>query len=175
METVNNIPNAIITEVEVVPTLSTTISIPGPRGNDGKPGPIGPKGEQGEPGPKGDPGPKGNPFQYEDFTPEQLEALKIKGDKGDPGPRGLPGENGEPFTYNDFTQDQLEALRGPQGIKGDPFRYSDFTQEQLNALKVKGDPGIQGPPGPAPDTSAFVVKNDLELIIDELKKLNGGN
>ena len=43
METVNNIPNAIITEVEVVPTLSTTISIPGPRGNDGKPGLTGPK------------------------------------------------------------------------------------------------------------------------------------
>ena len=28
METVNNIPNAIITEVEVLSTLSTTISIP---------------------------------------------------------------------------------------------------------------------------------------------------
>lgn len=107
METVNNIPNAIITEVEVIPTLSTTISIPGPRGNDGKPGLIGPKGEQGEPGPK-----------------------------------------------------------------GDPFTYEDFTQEQLNALKVKGD---KGDPGPAPDTSAFIVKNDLQLIINELKKLNGGN
>lgn len=154
METVNNIPNAIITEVEIVPTLSTTISIPGPRGNDGKPGLTGPKGEQGEPGPKGD------PFTYEDFTPEQLNALKVKGDKGDPG------------------------IQGIQGPKGEPFRYSDFTQEQLNALKVKGDkgdpgpkgePGIQGPPGPAPNTSAFMVKNDLQLIIDELKKLNGGN
>ena len=152
METVNNIPNAIITEVEVVPSLSTTISIPGPRGNDGKPGLTGPKGEQGEPGPKGD------PFTYKDFTPEQLE--KLKGPKGDRG------------------------LEGPPGPKGEPFKYSDFAQEQLNALKVKGDkgdpgpkgePGIQGPPGPAPDTSAFMVKNDLQLIIDELKKLNGGN
>ena len=96
METVNNIPNAIITEIEVVPSLSTTISIPGPRGNDGKPGLTGPRGEQGEQGPKGDPGPK-------------------------------------------------------------------------------GEPGIQGPPGPALDTSAFMVKNDLQLIINELKKLNGGN
>lgn len=110
METVNNIPNALITEVEIVPSLSTTIGIPGPRGNDGKPGLTGPKGE---------------PFKYSDFTQEQLNALKVKGDKGDPGP--------------------------------------------------KGEPGIQGPPGPAPDTSAFMVKNDLQLIIDELKKLNGGN
>lgn len=164
METVNNIPNAIITEVEVVPTLSTTISIPGPRGNDGKPGLTGPKGEQGEPGPKGD------PFTYEDFTPEQLNALKgPKGDKGDPGIQGIQGEpgiQGKPFTYNDFTPEQLEALKvkgdkGDEGPKGDPG--------------PKGEPGIQGPPGPAPDTSAFMIKNDLQLIINELKKLNGGN
>ena len=31
-------------------------------------------------GPQGDPGQKGDPFQYEDFTPEQLESLK--GPKG---------------------------------------------------------------------------------------------
>lgn len=34
-------------------------------------------------GPQGEPGPKGDPFRYEDFTPEQLEALK--GPKGDDG------------------------------------------------------------------------------------------
>ena len=34
-------------------------------------------------GPQGEPGPKGDPFRYEDFTPEQLEALK--GPKGDNG------------------------------------------------------------------------------------------
>lgn len=160
METVNNIPNAIITEIEAPFSLSTTISIPGPRGNDGKPGLTGPKGEQGEPGPKGD------PFTYEDFTQEQLNALKVKGDKGDPGiqgPQGKPGIQGKPFTYNDFTPEQLEALKvkGDKGPKGDPGS--------------KGEPGIQGPPGPAPDTSAFIVKNDLQLIINELKKLNGGN
>lgn len=37
-------------------------------------------------GDTGDPGPKGDAFTYEDFTPEQLAALKgPKGDKGDPG------------------------------------------------------------------------------------------
>ena len=29
-------------------------------------------------GPQGEPGPKGDPFRYEDFTPEQLQALKGK-------------------------------------------------------------------------------------------------
>lgn len=37
---------------------------------------------------QGPPGPKGEPFRYEDFTQEQLEALKGKGEKGDPGEPG---------------------------------------------------------------------------------------
>lgn len=86
----------ISVEVEPSPLLSTTITIPGP---------------QGKQGPKGDP--------------------------------GIQGIQGKAFTYNDFTSEQLEALRGPQG--------------------------------PAPDTSAFMVKSDLQLIINELKKLNGDN
>lgn len=55
-------------------------------------------------GVKGDPGKDGDSFTYEDFTPEQLDALKVKGDKGDS------------FTYEDFTPEQLEALK----VKGDP-------------------------------------------------------
>lgn len=107
METEIKIVGAVDIEVEQSSLLSTTIGIPGPRGKEG---------------------PKGEPFKFEDFTPEQLEALKIKGDKGEDGQQG-----------------------------------------------PKGDPGIQGPPGPAPDTSAFMVKSDLQLIINELKKLNGDN
>jgi hypothetical protein len=53
------------------------------------------------------PGPKGDPFAYEDFTPEQLEALR--GKPGDPGPKG------DPFTYEDFTPEQLESLKGDSG------------------------------------------------------------
>lgn len=63
-------------------------------------------------GPKGDiglTGPQGEPFKYEDFTPEQLEALKVKGDKGD---------KGDAFTYADFTQEQLESLKGPAPVRG---------------------------------------------------------
>ena len=39
----------------------------------------------GEQGIQGDKGDTGDPFLYADFTPEQLEALKVKGDKGDKG------------------------------------------------------------------------------------------
>lgn len=146
METVIEIPNAVVTEVEATSPLSTTIGVPGLKGDPGKDGLTGPRGEQGEPGPKGD------PFRYEDFTPEQLNALKgPKGDKGDPGVQGIQGPKGEPFRYSDFTSDQLDILRGPMGPrgedgpKGDPFTYKDFTPEQLEKLKgPKGDPGIQG-------------------------------
>ncbi|MBO5631077.1 MAG: hypothetical protein J5965_18575 [Aeriscardovia sp.] len=33
-------------------------------------------------GEKGEQGEKGDPFTYEDFTPEQIEGLKVKGDRG---------------------------------------------------------------------------------------------
>ena len=46
-------------------------------------------GTQGLPGEQGLKGDKGDPFRYEDFTPEQLEALKgPKGDKGEDGRDG---------------------------------------------------------------------------------------
>ena len=48
------------------------------------------KGEKGEKGDKGD---TGAAFTYEDFTPEQLAALK--GPKGDNGPKGDTGPKGE--------------------------------------------------------------------------------
>lgn len=46
------------------------------------------RGLKGERGAKGD---KGDPFTYDDFTPEQLAALK--GDKGDTGPTGQDGHS----------------------------------------------------------------------------------
>ncbi len=48
-------------------------------------------------------GDKGDPFTYADFTPEQIESLKVKGDKG------------EPFVYEDFTPEQLSLLKGEKG------------------------------------------------------------
>ena len=43
-------------------------------------------------------GDKGDAFVYDDFTPEQLEALKVKGDA---------------FTYDDFTPEQIAELQQP--------------------------------------------------------------
>ena len=68
------------------------IVIPGTQGVQGEQGKQGPQGPQGEQGPRGEQGPKGDkgdPFRYEDFTPEQLTALKgPKGDKGEDGRDG---------------------------------------------------------------------------------------
>lgn len=61
---------------------------------------------------------KGNAFTYDDFTHEQLQALK--------------GAKGDAFTYEDFTQEQLNALKG---AKGDSFTYEDFTEDQLESLR----------------------------------------
>ncbi len=104
-------------------------------------------------------GAKGDAFTFSDFTPDQLESLKVKGDTGE------KGDKGDPFTFNDFTPEQLESLKvkGDTGDKGEPFTYDNFTPEQLASLKgdafefgdftpeqldsLKGDQGIQGEQG----------------------------
>lgn len=58
-------------------------------------------GQKGDPGPKGD---KGDPFTYNDFTAEQLAALK--------------GPKGEPLRFSDLTPDQIAQLKGPKGDPG---------------------------------------------------------
>lgn len=158
----------------------------GPAGRDGRDGltgPEGPRGPQGEPGPQGEQGPKGDAFTYEDFTPEQLEALKgprgadgdigptgPQGNTGEQGPKGDPGKDGKPFTYDMFTQEQLEALKGPKGVdgkqgpKGEPFRFEDFTPEQLE--KLKGPAGTGG----NVDLSAYTTKKDADNLY--LKKVD---
>ena len=91
-------------------------------------------------------GDKGDTFTYSDFTPAQLESLKVKGDKGDdfkysdftPAQLDALKVKGDAFKYSDFTPAQLESLK-VKGDKGDDFKYSDFTPAQLDALKVKGD------------------------------------
>lgn len=115
-------------------------SLRGPRGIPGKDGERGERGlpgESGKDGKPGDKGDKGDPFTYEDFTDEQLQALKgEQGEPGKPGPAGKPGE------------------QGPKGDKGDPFEYEDFTSEQLKALTgPQGPKGAKGARGPAGTTS----------------------
>lgn len=71
-------------------------------------------------------GPKGDPFEYSDFTPAQLEALK--------------GPKGDPFEYSDFTPAQLEALKGP---KGDPGQDGNDGEDGISPT-VKIDPHLLG-------------------------------
>lgn len=96
----------------------------GPAGQDGAPGETGPQGPAGQDGAQG---PKGDPFTYNDFTPEQLEALRgPQGIQGPPGADGAPGDTGP---------------EGPQGPKGDPGE----TGPQGPA----GQDGVDGATGPA--------------------------
>ena len=83
-------------------------------------------GTRGVQGNKGDKGDKGDSFRYEDFTPEQLEALK-----------GPKGDKGDPFTYADFTAEQLEALKGPKGDKGDDG--ASATADNAHQLLLQGN------------------------------------
>ena len=66
--------------------------------------------------------------------------------------------------FEDLTESQKQQLKGD---KGDPLRFEDLTESQKQQLK--------GDPGPAPDTSEFMVKDELEQIITILKQINGGN
>lgn len=82
---------------------------------------------------------KGDPFTYDDFTPEQIEGLKVKGDKGD---KGEKGDKGDPFKYSDFTPEQLASLKGDKGDKGEKGDKGDRGLQGL-----KGDTGAKGETG----------------------------
>ena len=154
----------------------------GPQGPQGEQGPQGLQGEQGVQGaegprgPEGPQGQKGEPFTYDDFTPEQL--LALKGEKGDKGERGEKGEQGEKGDRGEQGLQGIQGIQGERGLqgekgdkgeqglqglkgdkgdkgdtgekgeKGDAFTYEDFTPEQLVLLKgEKGDKGDKGEKG----------------------------
>ena len=107
------------------------ITIPGTQGVQGKQGNQGPQGPQGEQGPRGEQGPKGDkgdPFRYEDFTPEQLEALK--GPKGDKGEDGLSAFN--IAQLNGFQGTYVEWLKSLKGKDGASATADNAHQLLLN-------------------------------------------
>lgn len=122
---------------------------PGKQGVPGERGPAGDDGQDGADGSTGPQGPRGKAFTYDDFTPEQLEALK-----GERGPRGLPGEDGAKGDTGEPGPAGKPGEQGPKGDKGDPFEYEDFTPEQLKALTgPQGPKGATGARGPVGTTS----------------------
>lgn len=80
-------------------------------------------------------GDKGDRFVYSDFTPAQLEQLKVKGDRG------------EPFTYEMFTEEQLRGLKltyddlSLQEKEGLKLKFSDLNE--ADKLELKGEDALQ--------------------------------
>lgn len=113
----------------------------GAPGKDGAAGPAGEAGKQGPEGPAGVQGPqgaKGDPFTYEDFTPEQLAALKgPKGDTGAPGATGPAGPAGPTGPTGPAGKDGSPGAAGPQGPAG-PNTVSTTTGTDITGL-LKGN------------------------------------
>lgn len=121
-------------------------------------------------GPQGDPGPKGDPFRYEDFTPEQLEALKgPKGDKGEDGRDGASATadnarqlllQGNVWCESAEIDDVLTAMIGNIGK---PFPRTEFKPLTIPSV-------IQGQQVVAvtgePHYSVKVVGNDTPFTLD---------
>ena len=127
-------------------------------------------GAQGLPGEQGTRGPKGDPFRYEDFTPEQLEALKgPKGDKGEDGRDGASATadnakalllQGNVWCESASVDDVLTALIGNMGkpfprTKFDPLTIPSVIQGQ-QVVAVTGEPHY----------SVKVVGNDTPFTLD---------
>lgn len=82
---------------------------------------------EGAQGPQGEPGPKGEPFRYEDFTPEQLEALK--------GPKGEDGLSAFQIAQlNGFQGTEAEWLKSLKGEKG-----KDASADNAHQLLLQGN------------------------------------
>lgn len=127
-------------------------------------------GAQGLPGEQGTRGPKGDPFRYEDFTPEQLEALKgPKGDKGEDGRDGASATadnahqlllQGNVWCESANVDDVLTAMIGNFGK---PFPRTEFKPLTIPSV-------IQGQQVVAvtgePHYSVNVVGNDTPFMLD---------
>jgi len=118
-------------------------------------------------GPQGEPGPKGDPFRYEDFTPEQLAALKgPKGDKGEDGASATADNahqlllQGNVWCESASVDDVLTALIGNMGK---PFPRIEFKTLAIPSV-------IQGQQVVAvtgePHYSVKVVGNDTPFTLD---------
>lgn len=125
-------------------------------------------GEQGPEGPMGPQGEKGDAFTYDDFTPEQLEALRgeqgIQGEVGPQGPMGPKGDAGAPFAIKKIYSSisEMEADFSNPEIKEGEFVIinSNNTNDEDNGklylkaadsfsfiVDLSGVQGIQGPKG----------------------------
>ena len=122
-------------------------------------------GAQGLPGEQGTRGPKGDPFRYEDFTPEQLEALK--GPKGEDGLSAfnIAQLNGFQGTYVEW----LKSLKGKDGasatadnahqllLQGNVWAESASVDDVLTALI-----GNMGKPFPRTEFKPLTIPSVIQ-------------
>lgn len=141
---------------------------------------------------------KGDPFEYSDFTEEQLEMLV--------GPSGPTGPTGPAFEYSDFTPEQLEKLKGPPGPTGksgvyvgsgtmpegynvqvdpdgDGFDLGAFIEEELQKAKdsgefdgpqgIQGHQGETGPQGYSPQVTVTKISNGSRVEITSYDEKTG--
>ena len=121
-------------------------------------------------GPQGEPGPKGASFQYEDFTPDQLETLKgPKGDKGEDGRDGSSATadnahqlllQGNVWCESANVDDVLTAMIGNIGK---PFPRTEFKPLTIPSV-IKGQQvvAVTG----EPHYSVKVVGNDTPFTLN---------
>ena len=121
-------------------------------------------------GPQGEPGPKGDPFRYEDFTPEQLQALKgPKGDKGEDGRDGASATadnahqmllQGNVWCESTNIDDVLTALIGNMGKSFPRTEFKPLTIPSViqgqQVVAVTGEPHY----------SVKVLGNDTPFTLD---------
>ena len=127
-------------------------------------------GAQGLPGEQGKQGPKGDPFRYEDFTPEQLQALKgPKGDKGEDGRDGASATadnahqlllQGNVWCESASVDDVLTALIGNMGK---PFPRTEFKSLTIPSV-IKGQQVVTVTG--EPHYSVKVLGNDTPFTLD---------
>ena len=133
-------------------------------------------GAQGLPGEQGKQGPKGDPFRYEDFTPEQLQALKgPKGDKGEDGRDGTSATadnahqlllQGNVWCESAEIDDVLTAMIGNIGK---PFPRTEFKPLTIPSV-IQGQQvvSVTG----EPHYSVKVVDNDTPFTLDSTGACN---
>ena len=103
----------------------------GPKGDKGDQGIQGPKGDKGDPGAKGE---DGAPFTYNDFTAEQLAALRgPQGEQGIQGPAGEPGRDG---------LNGKDGVNGKTPVKGTDY-YTEADKQEMVGLVLAALPAAE--------------------------------
>ena len=94
-------------------------------------------------------GEAGKSFTYEDFTPEQLEALR--------------GPKGDSFTFDDLTPEEIVLLTGADGLDGEPGRDGYTPIKGVDYFDGKdgkdGRDGLDGKDGETPELEIGEIKS----------------